>query len=141
MPSYEVTVNIAAPVERVWAVTRDVDAWPEWTPTVDSVTRADDGPIAVGGTAVLRQPGQRPATWTVDELVENRSFIWHTGGPGYRLAGIHRMEPNTSGTNVVLGVEMSGVLGSLLWPVIGRTVRRFVDAEAAALTQRCTTRP
>ncbi|WP_460683527.1 SRPBCC family protein [Modestobacter lapidis] len=42
------TIDVEASVEQVWEVLREVGQWPEWAPTVTSVRRLDDGPLAVG---------------------------------------------------------------------------------------------
>jgi uncharacterized membrane protein len=140
MPSYETSVEVAAPPARVYAVTADVESWPGWSPTMDAVTREDDGPIRPGSTARVRQPKLRPATWVVDEATPDSAFVWHTAGPGYRVTGTHVLEPHQGDddrTTVRLGVAMTGPLAPVLWALTGRTARRYVDEEAAALKRRC----
>src|SRR4051794_29371835 len=45
---FETTRHIDSPTEPVWEVLFDVGRWPEWTPTIGSVERLDDGPFQVG---------------------------------------------------------------------------------------------
>lgn len=138
MPSYETSVDVAAPPPVVWSATCDIESWPRWSPTMDAITRQDSGPIAPGSSAQVEQPGLRPATWVVDEATPDRSFVWHTGGPGYRILADHRIEPRAGDGSVVrLSVTMSGPLSPLLWALTGRTVRRYLDQEAAGLRAHC----
>ena len=60
----ERTVDIAAPVEKVWAAMTDVQRWSEWTPTVTSVDLLDGGPVRVGSPVRIRQPRLPAAVWT-----------------------------------------------------------------------------
>ena len=140
MPSYETSVEVAAPPARVYAVTADVESWPDWSPTMDAVTREDDGPIRPGSTARVRQPKLRPATWVVDRATPDSAFVWHTAGPGYRVMATHLLKAHPGDENrttVLLGVAMTGPLGPVLWALTGRTARRYLDEEAAALKRRC----
>lgn len=137
MPSHETVVAIDAPPRVVWDVTRDIASWPDWSPTMDEITPHGPGPVAVGTTALVRQPKLRPTTWTVDEMTPDRSFVWHTSGRGYRMTAVHLFEPTATGTETVLRATVTGPLAPLLWALAGRTVRRYVEEEGAALKRRC----
>src|SRR5581483_7443607 len=75
MLDFRITVDINAPPDRVWAVMRDIERWPEWTPTVRKIRRLDNGSLAVGSRARIWQPKLPPAKWRVTELDDaRRSF-------------------------------------------------------------------
>ena len=65
---FRIAVDINAPPDRVWAVMRDIESWPEWTPTVKKIRRLDKGSLAVGSRALIWQPKLLPAKWRVTEL-------------------------------------------------------------------------
>ena len=69
-------LEIAAPIERVWDLTLDIERWPELTPTITSVERLEVGPLAVGSSARLVQPRQSPRVWTVTDLQAPTRFAW-----------------------------------------------------------------
>ena len=75
------SIDVDAPVDRVWEVLRDVERWPEWASTVNSVRRLDDGPLAVGSKARIEQPKIPPTEYVVTELEPGRSFTWVATGP------------------------------------------------------------
>ncbi len=85
-------IDVEAPVERVWEVLRDVERWPEWAPTVTSVRRRDDGPLAVGSRARVEQPRIPTTEYVVTELEPGRSFTRVVTGPGVRTTARHRLE-------------------------------------------------
>lgn len=121
------TLEIAAPVDEVWALTVDIERWPAMTPTVSSVERLGDKPLGLGSQARLEQPGMLPAVWTVTDFDPGRLFAWETKLATVTLRGIHRLEQTEAGCRNTLAVEMSG-LGSGILRAVGR--RRLANTIA-----------
>ena len=138
---FHTTRHVDAPPQRVWEVLVDVARWPEWAPTVDSVERLDDGPLAVGSRAVLRQPRLPKATWTVTEVVEGRSVTWESTGPGIRSVAVHEVVAEDAGSRVTLGLTQLGPMGAVAALVWRRLTQRYVDLEAESLDRRVTNPP
>ena len=85
-------IDVEAPVEQVWEVLCEVERWPEWAPTVTSVRRLDDGPLAVGSRVRVEQPRIPPTEYVVTDLEPSRSFTWVATGPGVRTTARHLLE-------------------------------------------------
>ena len=131
------TVTIDAPPDKVFAVLRDVERWPEWTPTMLSVKRLESGPFAVGSTAEVRQPKLRPTVWQVTEIEESRNFTWATRSPGLRMKAGHLVEPHGNGSRVALSFEMSGLMAPLVARLYGGLIEEYVATESQGLKERC----
>ncbi|WP_369255236.1 SRPBCC family protein [Geodermatophilus amargosae] len=131
------TIDVEAPVGRVWAVLSDVGRWPEWAPTVTSVRRLDDGPLAVGSRVRVEQPRIPPTEYVVTELEPGRSFSWVATGPGVRTTARHLLEDlGTGGTHVTLAVEQAGVVGRVMGRFYRRLTDRYLTAEAEGIKAR-----
>ncbi|HZE44828.1 MAG TPA: SRPBCC family protein [Steroidobacteraceae bacterium] len=133
--AFSVTVNIDAPPEKVFAVLCDVERWPEWTPTMTSVQRLDQGPFGVGSVARVRQPKLRPTVWKVTAL-EAQNFTWVTSAPGLRMQAGHAVERSRLGSRVELSFEISGFLGPVVALVYGGLIEEYVATESQKLKQR-----
>ena len=70
MTFFQTETEIDASAELVWATIRDVERWPEWTPTVTSVRLRTPLPLAVGSRAVIRQPKLLPKLATTPEAMK-----------------------------------------------------------------------
>ena len=133
---FDITVDIAAPPERVWQVLTDVELWPEWTESVDKVKRLDSGPFRVGSRARIKQPKFLPAVWEVTDLEPRRAFTWISRSPGVVASAKHRIEPTSRGSKVSLSVAYGGLLGGVVAKVLGGITDRYLMFEAAGLKQR-----
>ena len=133
----EQMVDVNAPVQRVWDVTVDLAAWPSWNPTVETVEVLDAGPMRTGLRARLRQPGNRPAMWTVTRVVEGEVYEWETRALGMVVTALHRFEPTSNGTHVILSIDVDGPTAPLLGWIVARVSRKFLPMEAAALKRVC----
>ena len=130
-------IDVDAPVERVWEVLREVERWPEWAPTVTSVRRLDEGPLAVGSKARIEQPKIPPTEYVVTELEPGRSFTWVATGPGVRTTARHLLEElGTVRTRVTLAVEQAGPLGVVMGRFYRRLTDRYLAAEAEGIKGR-----
>jgi uncharacterized membrane protein len=130
-------IDVDAPIDRVWEVLKDVERWSEWTPTVTSVARLDDGPLRVGSRARIEQPKIPSTEYEVTELEPCRGFTWVARAPGVRTTARHALEELPGGgTQVTLAVEQGGPVGV----VIGRFYRgltdRYLANEAEGLKAR-----
>jgi carbon monoxide dehydrogenase subunit G len=131
------TIHIEAPPETVWAVYTDVERWPEWTEAMKKIERLDEGPLKLGSTAHVEAAGAPASVFTVTEFTDGRSFTWETKARGVKGVAFHRLGPDGDGTKVTLGVQMSGIMATLLGPMIRSIARRNVRMEAEGLKRRC----
>lgn len=136
MRTFSITIDIAAPAERVWQVMSDTDRWHEWTPSVTSVKRFGGGPFAVGSRAVIRQPRFPPALWKITAIEPGRSFTWISTGPGLRVVAHHRVEPTVAGSRATLSLDLQGIFGGVFGRMTKDITERFLAFEASGLKAR-----
>ncbi|HEX7716407.1 MAG TPA: SRPBCC family protein [Marmoricola sp.] len=135
---FEASAEVGAPAHEVFETYADVVNWPEWTASVTSVERLDDGPLRVGSRARVRQPRLPVAVWEVTELLPGQSFTWVARGPGVRTTGTHRVEPLPDGRSRVTAIlDQSGPLG----PVVGLFTRSltqtYLQTEVNGIKTHC----
>jgi hypothetical protein len=114
----ENAIQIDAPPEVVWAVTEDLERWPQWTPTMESVKRINQGQLEVGSAALIKQPGLPETKWVVTALTARERFTWETRIRGIHMIATHEITAAKNGTLSVLRVEMVGLVARLLWLLI-----------------------
>lgn len=133
---HEATTTIDAPADLVWRTVKDVEKWPEWTPTMTEVRlRGDD--LRAGSVASVRQPKQPVRTWTVTALNEGRSFTWASAARGLRMSADHVVTEENGRTTVLLTFALSGPMARLANLLTGRFIRQAIATEAASLKAWC----
>ena len=137
---FEATIHVAAPADRVFGVYSDVEHWPDWTPSVTSVERLDQGPLLVGSRARVRQPRLPVAVWEVTDVVPGRSFTWVAHGPGIVSTGKHEVVPargEGGDVQVTASLEQAGLLGPLVGLLTKRLTDRYLQMELRGLKAHC----
>ena len=139
---HEVSVEINATPDKVWLVMADVQRWPEWTKSMTSVQRLDQGAFGAGSRARIRQPRLPAMIWRVTEFEPGRSFVWETRSLGARTVAGHRVVANgRNGSTVTLTVRQTGPLARLFSPWTSKIVRRYMQMEAQGLKRRSESAP
>lgn len=131
MTTYSAEATTAAPQHQVWQALVDVADWPRWTPSYTSIQRLDEGQLAVGSRARVKQPRLAPTIVEVTQLDDGRSFTWTSSAAGVRFVGEHRLVPEAGGgTRIELAAELSGWLAGTVRALLGRRIARYVQLEA-----------
>ena len=117
-----VTTEIAAPVERVWALLIDAGGMTRWNSTLTSI----EGPIELGGTVVMQVP-EAPGMSFKPKVVRfeaNREMEWRQGTSRMFL-GVRTYTVSAAPGSSTTRFEMTERFSGLLLPMIGRRLPEF----------------
>jgi uncharacterized protein YndB with AHSA1/START domain len=109
-PTVEVSVDVAAPIERVWALVTDIDLPARFSPEFQGAEWLDDGP-ALGARFTGRNAHAALGEWTttswVDRFEPHRSFGWSVSDPDHPSASWwFELEPVGDGVRLRQGGRM-----------------------------------
>jgi hypothetical protein len=134
-----VATRIAAPVQVVWDVLVDVDAWDEWNPTL--ATSSDH--LAPDQTLWMRLrlgPVRIPLRQRIRRVDPPHLLTWRTtnGLPGLMdVDRTFRLTTAADGTTTLeQSEEASGLLAPLLGPLLARPITAGFEALGEALRRR-----
>lgn len=99
MPTVE--HEIAAPPEVAWNLLTDLDAWPQWGPTLQRAELAEPGPLRKGSHGKVWTPVGVAVPFTVTALEAPRVWEWEVAGV---RATRHEVIPTDTGCIVAFGV-------------------------------------
>ena len=110
------TIEINAPVEKVWALVDRLEEWPQWMPSIKKIEKVTEGPLAVGSQlSVTAKVSRLTVTllMTVTEFAPERSAIMRGKALGTNLTRFYFFEPADGKTRVTIGGEVTGLLAWL----------------------------
>ena len=138
MARMERTFHVEAAPDVVWDVIRDVERWPEWTPSIRSLELIGGGQLGPDASAKIGLRGAGTSVWRVTAYdPAARQFVWEASVlPGVRVSGGHRAEADSDGTRATLWTETLGPLSTVLGLVLMRMGARNVRDEEAGLKAR-----
>jgi uncharacterized protein YndB with AHSA1/START domain len=88
-----VTRHIDAPAEAVWKVLTDLDAWPQWGPTVSGAD-LDGDELRLGASGRVHTPFGVALPFRITEFIPGRRWAWSVAGVP---ATAHGVEPVNDG--------------------------------------------
>jgi uncharacterized protein YndB with AHSA1/START domain len=136
----EVSVEIARPVEEVFAYVTDPEHWPQWSGPVIEVRRAQPGPLTLDATftVVAKLLGRQFETEAIVTGYElNRLLAYQSTSGPVPSTFTWQFEPLAAGTRVTQIVggddEKVGAFFRLGYPLVVAAYRRQAVADLATL--------
>src|ERR1035437_9033866 len=131
---FKTTIEINAPLDRVWDALVDVETWPEWTASIREVKGLDGAVLAFGSRVRIKQPRMPSLVCGVFEFEPITSFTWRRRRPGVTTVGsLVVTATSTNRVTVTLGIHQSGPLAPIVRLLAGARTRRYVQMEADGL--------
>jgi uncharacterized membrane protein len=113
---FESSIEVNAPVEKVWALVDKLEDWPRWMPSIKKIDRVSKGPLAVGSQlSVAAKVSGLTVTllMTITKFVPERNVVLEGKTLGTKLTRFYSLEPANGKTKVRIGGDVSGALA---WP-------------------------
>lgn len=131
------SIEITGSREEVWQVTKDVENWPNWTPTVENIVRLKQTPLKVGSQVMIKQPKLPETIWTISKYIPGEVFQWKAILRGMKTTATHKITSTGDVCINTLILEMEGLLASLLWPLIRNQLKKALELENTGLKNFC----
>jgi carbon monoxide dehydrogenase subunit G len=113
---FESSIDINAPVKKVWALIDKLEDWPQWMPSIKKIERVSKGPLTVGSqlSVTAKVSGLTvKLLMTITKFVPERNVVLEGKVLGTRLTRFYALEPANGKTKVIIGGD---VFGALAWP-------------------------
>jgi carbon monoxide dehydrogenase subunit G len=131
---FESSIDVNAPVSKVWALIDKLEEWPQWMPSIKKIERVSKGPLTVGSqlsvTAKVSGLIVR-LLMTITELIPERRVVLEGKVVGTTLKRFYALEAANGRTKITIGGDASGALA---W--LARRGGQAISAEIAKAAKR-----
>jgi carbon monoxide dehydrogenase subunit G len=113
---FESSIDINAPVEKVWELIDELEDWPKWMPSIRKIERVSAGPLTVGSqlSVTAKVSGLTvKLLMTITKFVQERNVVMEGKALGTKLTRFYTLEPVNGKTKVTIGGDVSGLLAWL----------------------------
>jgi uncharacterized membrane protein len=110
------SIEIDAPINKVWALIEELEEWPQWMLSIRKIERVSEGPLTVGSQiSVTAKVGRLSVNllMTITEFLPERSVIMQGKTLGTNLTRFYYFEPANGKTKITIGGDVSGLLAWL----------------------------
>ena len=146
MPHIDRAIEIAANIEPVYALAKDVEQFPEFMPDLEAVTILERD----GGHTVSQWQGRikqfnRAIKWTEEDWWDDAAKTCRfeqTEGDFTAYSGVWRFEPTGPGTKALLSIDYEydvPLVGKIIQGVLLKLVRQNCQNMLDALKGKCET--
>jgi Polyketide cyclase / dehydrase and lipid transport len=133
MKLYSAEIRIEAPISRVWPILADVENWPNWADSFETITKLSDCQTGLGTKVTIKQPKLSPNQWTITEWVEGGSFKWVSRQFGLTVTGDHILRDHGNQCSFYQELRFEGLLSGLTASFAGALITDYMTREAAGL--------
>jgi uncharacterized protein YndB with AHSA1/START domain len=95
--------TMAVSPEAAWRVLTDLEAWPQWGPSVQGAELVEPGPLRLGSRGKVWTPIGIPLPFEIIEFDDGHAWAWKVAGVS---ATRHAVEPRPNGCRVSFGVPI-----------------------------------
>lgn len=113
---FESSIDINAPIEKVWALIDRLEEWPQWMPSIKKIERLSKKPLTVGSQLSVKAKVSKLTVtllMTITEFVSEQTVVMKGKALGTNLTRFYTLEPVNGKTKVTIGGEVSGALAWL----------------------------
>jgi uncharacterized membrane protein len=131
---FESSIDINAPVNKVWALIDRLEEWPQWMLSIKKIERVSKGPLTVGSqlSVTAKVSGLTvKLLMMITEFIPERAVVMQGKALGTSLTRFYTLEPVNGKTKVTIGGEVSGALAWLV-----RRGGKKVSAEIAQAAKK-----